>query len=250
MRISPMSGALVLFATMATLGGCVDNDVSLTISRFIPPDPASLTSGMCKFDPTVTVNQTRGSYDLAMANVIHSGYYANFVVSNNLQPLSGVRIDTQDYSVSSFDVVLDVTGPITQVIPPSARSFNYKSGTIRLLPGGLAAANAQVIDPQYVAQMIALKVDQPGTILAHIRAVATRGENQIVSAYSDLPIDVCNDCLTGAAKGFPACPVPSPTPLEGNACNPAQDFAIQCCNAASGGSVSLLCGADAKPSST
>jgi hypothetical protein len=227
MRIRPMFGALAFLAA-ASLGGCVDNDVSLAITKFIPPDPASLTSGMCKFDPATTFLQSRGTYDLNLAKVTGDGYIANFVVSNNLLALANAPVDSQYYDVSSFDVTLDVSKDIEAAIPPTARSFSVQTGTFRLVPGATAAANAQVIAPQYIQSLIDLQVPDPGTITAHIRPVATRGQDQVTGAYATFPIDVCNNCLGG--KTFRACPFPAgSTPSNGDVCNRAQDFPIDCC---------------------
>lgn len=250
MRIRPMSGAFVFLAALSILGGCVDNDTSLSINRFIPPDPAALGAGMCKFDPSLMLNQTRGTYDLSLAKVFKTGYDANFVVANNLLKIDNAPVDTQYYYVSAFDVTLEVSGPIQTVIPATKRQFSFPSGTIRLAPAGVAAAYAQVIDPHFVQAMIDLQVDEPGSILAHIRPVATRGENQVTGAWADFPIDICNNCLSGVSdSGFGACPINSAAPAVGNVCNPSQDVPIDCCKI-SQTSDALACGNAAKPSST
>ena len=263
MSVRPSSGALIglLLAMTSALGGCVDNDASLSIDRFLPPDPASLATGSCKFDPTVATNITRGTYDVSIAVLTGSGYFANFEVKNNLLENATQPIETQYYYVNSFDVELEVKGPIQTAIPASARNFNYQSGTIRLAPAGKAAASSVAIKPEWVPALAALAgVDMQGSIIMHVRPVSTRGENQVVGAFATFPIDVCFGCLSGggltSSGSFPPCPSLRASPSPGNACNVAQDLPIDCCNPtdpkspnppATYSPKAAVCGADAKP---
>ena len=248
------SRALSFVAAIAlsglTLGGCVANDLSLTITRFIPPDPSAAMMGMCKLDPEITTNLTRGIYDANLGSATSAGYFVNFVVKSNLQAATIAPIETQAYYINSFDVELELQGAVKTVIPESKRRFNYASGSVRLTPGSSASASAIAIKPEFADAIATLNTDDPGLVIAHVRPVATRAEEQVVGAFVSFPIQICRGCLTGSTT-YPDCPLPKGTIVPpGNACNPAQDLAVGCCGRVDANmNTTLACGSAAPISS-
>ena len=220
---------------LAGLGACADNDRSLSITHFVPP---KTSNGACTIDPAVAVVTTRGVWDLDLATGFSVGYDVYFVVQSNLMALSSAPIDTQAFYVSSFDVELEPQGAVAVAIPPDRRNFNYPTGSVRLAPGDSQAEEVQVIPPDLLPGIAALSPPY-GTIVARIRPVATRAEEQFEGAFVDFPVEMCKGCLSGSID---ACPLPTgTTALEGNACNFSVDQAVTCCDAAG----RLLCGKDA-----
>ena len=182
-------------------------------------------------------------------------------MQNNLLEDSTQPIETQYYYVNSFDVELEVQGPIQTAIPQSARNFNYQSGTVS--PGTcghrrsvVGRHQAGVGAPRWSALS---GVASPGSIIMHVRPVSTRGENQVVGAFATFPIDVLLRLLVERSRGWvfvPRVPVVAPRRRPpGNACNIAQDVPIDCCNPTLNNSdtsikydpKAAVCGSDAKP---
>lgn len=247
----PLAGAMLSagLALVAMSGGCVGNDLSLSITRFIPPSSGG-SAGACVFDAASILNQTRGVWDVEVAKFFPIGYNVNFIVKNNLESKTTTGIETQAFYVNSFDVVLVPEGPIIAAIPPSRREFNFKSGSIRVGPADSVSAYVEAIAPDLTAAIAAIPAEPLGLVTVQVRAVGTRGEQETASAYSSFPIEVCKGCLSNSKAGsFPGCPLPLNTDvLPGNPCNPSQDQGVTCCTPDA--NKSLLCGNAAKPPTT
>jgi hypothetical protein len=228
------SGRTARLATLALLlGGCVDNDVSFSISRFIGPNDE------CIIDPSVEIHRSRGTYDVSIGRTLASGYIVSFVIESFLRTVTTQPVQLQAYYVNSYDIELEPEGAAATAIPPSRRSFNVKTGTIRLDPGGNSGASVEAIQPDLAAMLDALP-EPLGQVSIRLRAVATRAEEERVSAWSSFPVTLCRGCLAGnadASGNFPACPLAKGSVPADTGCFLGQDEPYFCC--ASG--TSLIC---------
>lgn len=235
-RALSLSALLGVFA-----GGCVANDISLTIDKFIPP-----MKGTCTLTPGTDSIQTRGVYDVRIGRSYDVGYAVGFIVTNNLPKRDSIPVETQAYYVQGFDVELEVDGPAAALLPASARLFHAPASSLRLAPGGTAGASVIAIKPGQLAAIADNLANADSNILVRIRPVATRAEEQVVGAFSTFPILVCAHCLSGPVV-VPACPFTAVVPETalGNTCNPAADQGVACCQSGAAAGARLLCGADA-----
>src|SRR4051812_7876576 len=71
-RILSLVSVLGAFA-----GGCVDNDISLSIDKFVAP-----AEDTCIISPTGDIDGG-GVYDARLAKLFGTGFYVSFVVTNN-----------------------------------------------------------------------------------------------------------------------------------------------------------------------
>ncbi len=244
MSSRPLLAALGLVGALSA-GGCVENDISLSITRFIPADRAASMSGQCLYDPMAIVSSTSGLYDIALGKLFNTGYDVAFVVRNNLITLPNTSVETQAYYLRSFNVTLDVTGPAQAFLSGvEAREFGVPTGTIRLAPGEVAANIATVIKAGALDGLVDIATTERSSIIANIAPVATRAEEQQIGAASSFPIDICNGCLTD--KSFPFCSTLTvKMALPGNGCNPAADAPVTCCTTGSAADPGpVVCGAN------
>ena len=237
---------VLLALTVGALGACVDNDRSLTITHFVE---ATASMGACTVptDDMTTISQ--GAWDVELAKLFGLGYVLSFNVENQLQVQTGTTIDEQAYYINSYDVQLEPIGAVATGLPAGNRNFNVPSGSIRLAPGDIAGASVLALPPDLIGGLDSLTQDPLGTILVHLRPVATRAEEQVVGAYVQFPIEICKGCLTNATTGnFPSCPLPAMSTVNpGNACNPSADLSVTCCNDAKLG---LVCPATVSMTTT
>jgi hypothetical protein len=236
---------LATFALVA-LGGCVADDRSLTINDFVAPVVAGSS---CTIDPGA-MSLASGTWDVLIASQgvpqEQLGYDLFLAVQNNIALQPGMTIDTASFFVNSFDVELETIGPVGNAIPDSMRQFNYPASSVRVTPGSVVGGHVEAVPGSLAGPIAGLSDDPLGTIVAHVRPVATRAEEQVVGAFAEFPIKVCNGCLTNDDKShaFPTCAslaAAMAAPLTGNACNISQDAPVTCCNQ----STSLLCGSAA-----
>jgi hypothetical protein len=236
-----------LFAAMGLAlltGGCVTNDISLSITQFVLPTAGATT---CMYPPTGATTLPRGTYDITAAGYFGTGYTAAFEVQNNLEELMGADVETQALEVSSYNVTLEVIGDLQTVIPMADRAFNYATSTLRLSPSMTGIGFAQLIGPDQVPAISSINTDNPGSIIAHIQPVVTNAGTQSLGAAASFPVDFCKGCLLGLTSGgsLPACPLMVTTPNLGNPCNEAADLPITCCQPS--GTGAPLCGTNVLP---
>jgi hypothetical protein len=229
--------APVLMGAALALGGCVDNDISLSIDNFIGPDTAMAATNICEFDAS-SVGISRGVYDAFLGEKINTGYSADFSVTNNLEMVTTEDVETQAYYITSFDVEIVPQGAADagahMAIAPMARKFSYSVATQRLAPGDSAFFSVQAIPASDAKAFVGTG---GGSIEVRVRPVATRAEEEQHGAYSTFPVDICVGCLTGSTT-YPKCStLAGQTPLIGNVCNYAQDEPVTCCTDNGGGTV-------------
>ncbi|MEO6950363.1 MAG: hypothetical protein ABI321_01015, partial [Polyangia bacterium] len=235
--------ALIAIGSAFT-SGCAANDISVTIDRFVE---ATGMAGNCGADPTVTTSLSGGVFDAEVSSYNgNPGYVASFVLTNNLfvRIDEAMSVDTQSFAIDAYDVELEVTGPATTVIPVSERRFSVSASSVLLRPTTSQGASVSLFSPKVVAGLIGLgtNLDAAGgsSVTAKIRAHVKRAEEQHVTAYSSIPVDICFGCLLQANASTQCADVSDAAITSGNVCNPAQDKAITCCMAGS----NEFCGAN------
>jgi hypothetical protein len=213
-----------------TLSGCVDNDRSLTITKFVDPMEG------CVIDGTATLGKIKGVWDVGLAATFDTSYAVFFGIKNALMPLSSSPIEQQAFYVNSYDVQLEPIGAVEAAVPSGRREFNVPVGSQRLGPGDTGGDAVVALPADLAKGLAALSADPLGTIVVHVRPVATRAEEQVHGAYAGFPVEICNGCLT---ENFGPCPVPAGTMIDtGGVCG-LQDEPITCCESSAG----LICGA-------
>lgn len=228
--------ALLALVALSGAGGCVDNDISLSIEGFVPQ-----SAGTCSIEPSVTSFKGGGVLDARIADSYGVGYLVPFVVQNQLTARSNIAVDVQAYYIEGYDVELQVTGPAEAVIPAAQRTFFAPAATVRLGPQDSVGQSITVLrDVDFGALANATETSD---VLVRLRPVATRAEERVNGAYSNFPITLCSGCLIANRPLPTSCPIAGTVPdgLAGNECNPAADEPIGCCS--SGGV--LTCGAAA-----
>ncbi len=239
--------ALIAFGSAVSLGGCVANDVSITIDRFVA---ATGVAGSCSVDPASTVSQSSGVFDaeISAATGMYS-YYLGFAMTNHLPLRNDIVVDVQAYTVDGYDLQLEVHGPAVSVIPNGQR-FSIPGSSARLEPGASVGPVIQVFSSDVVGKLIALgpnlNVSGGSHVTAKVRARVKRAEEQHVTAYATFPIDVCWGCLSNVQPTTTNCDlVPTALRAKGNPCNPAQDVPITCCTP--NGTTDVACGSSIPP---
>jgi hypothetical protein len=231
-----MKVALLLLATAAVgAGGCTTNDISLSIIQM----EAVTRTSMCVATATTGsggVGRDRGLLDVAA--VTSAGYIGVPVVRNNLMSLSN-GVEYNSVQILGANIKLSDAAGKQLTLPSGQSSFFYAAAAGRLDPAGTTPMFIEVL-PAPAARALAGNIGAGGvfTVLADIRPVGMRANDQVVGGPISFPIDLCNGCLTPAAA---ACPLPKgSTPVD--PCFPQQDDPSICCTDNTG---ALLCGATA-----
>jgi hypothetical protein len=233
-----------LLATLAlacTAVGCVPDDRSLLILRFLRLDPL-LT--MCMPLPESVLIETQGVMDLTLRR----NYNVVPVVQNNLVVRQTATMpEINGVFLTGYDIQLRGIDPAVQAaIPTNRREFRVLSAGGYLAPGGTgrAATVVQVIDPDVAAAIAALPPStttlEPPLIEVSIRPVALRSGTEMVGAYTTFPIKVCTGCLVDNAGVCPADGLKSETVKTGG-CFVGQNEPITCCLSANN---EPLCGVE------
>lgn len=216
----------------AFAGGCAADDRSISFDRFV--EATTATTGGCSVDPSIMNSLSRGVFDAEVASFFTGGgYVASFIVTNNLLLRTDETVDTQSYTINAYDVDLEVTGPATAAIPAGQRKFTVVSGSVRVRPQMSAGGSVSVLSPTVVQSLIGLgaNLDASGgsEVNAKIRAHVSRGGEHHVTAYFNLPVDICWGCLLQVPADTPCASVAATARMSGNGCNYAQDQAVTCC---------------------
>jgi hypothetical protein len=229
--------ALCLFTLLAAgAAGCVENDVSVSIDKFVAPQDD------CTIDPEGLI-QGDGTYDVRIAAQYDEGYSIFFAVTNNLPTRENVPVEVQAYYVQSYDVEIVPNNEDAQVLYSGGKSFSAATSTVRLAPGGTAAGSILAIQPGELDALAAQELDALVTV--RLRPVMTRAEEQVVGAYASFPLRICTGCLVRPTAGIRACPLAEA--VENAGCRFAADAPIVCCENTNTalGQTGLRCGVDA-----
>jgi hypothetical protein len=231
-----MKAALLLVAAAVGTAGCSTNDLSLSIVQM----EAITRANMCIATAaagTGTVGLDRGLLDVSL--VTTAGYIAVPVVRNNLTSLNN-NLEYNSIQLLGANITLKDAGGSSLTLPSGQSSFFYAAAAGRLDPAGTTPMFVEVL-PAAAAKALAGMIGATGvfTIIAEIRPVGMRANDQVVGGPIQFPIDLCNGCLATASA---ACPLPKGT-VALDACFPQQDTQSTCCTDVASGS--RLCGAAA-----
>jgi hypothetical protein len=228
----------VLAGALAT--GCVENDQSLFITRFVPADPTM----MCAGTASGTVGQSQGTLDVGIVGFGYRGFVANIEVQNNLPSrMIGVTgIEANGVQLTGFDVELVPPPSLASFLPSSQRKFTLPSAGGRIAPaGGQVVVPAEIL-PAQVALLLAPGLTSAPSlpvVLASIKPLGDHSGDTLTGPAVEFPIEVCKFCLTPPPQSCPATGFKMTDVILGNQCYPEQDGSVTCClNAA----MQLLCG--------
>ncbi len=221
-------------ATLAA-SGCVQNDIDLTVDRFLAPDPTS-----CTVMTTSTVGLASGLLDVGlMVDGGFSGYIAYPLISNNLpEVVASGGAELNAINVTGLNIQL--SGGNTTFSQPS---FFLAAAGGRVPPAGLVTFGAEIL-PRSVGLELAKSVPETTAdtvfpvVNVAVSAVGTRSGTTIVSAPLVFPVEICKHCLSPAPGACPPAGFPAAS-IHAGSCNADQDATVTCCDSAS----SLLCGA-------
>lgn len=231
-----MKGALLLLATVAA-GGCQTNDLSMAITQM-----EAVSKPSCVAMPSTgsgTVGLSRGLLDVAL--VTGTGYVGVPVVRNQmLSHMVGMGTELNSLEVTGANVTLKVPSGAAAPLPSSMQAFFYNAAGGRIDPAQSTPLFIEVI-PAAAAQMLASRIPSGGrfTVVATIKPVAYRANDQVIGGPIEFPIDLCQNCLLINAG---ACPLPKGTVPATGGCFPQQDEPITCCTNSMG---AAQCGAAA-----
>lgn len=223
---------LLLAAAAAGAAGCASNDISLSVLQM---EAISRSTGCVAMAASAggTVGRDRGLLDASL--VTTSGYIGVPVVRNNLLSLMN-NVEYNAIQLLGANISLTDASGKALTLPSGQQSFFYAAAGGRLDPGGSVPLFIEVL-PAAAARSLAGMIGATGvfTVIAEIRPVGMRGNQQVVGGPISYPIDICNGCLTPPAA---ACPLPKGTVVT-DPCFPQQDERQTCCTQMNG---STVCG--------
>jgi hypothetical protein len=134
--------------------------------------------------------------------------------------------------------------PEVGTFPPNLVSFQVPLyGTLD--PQKTIGLEVEAISKTLAAQLAGrIKAGQDRWMWIKVRVVGEIPEHTVTSSPMRFPVRLCKGCLI---KSVGTCPMPSTTICKaGAACNPGQDFQVDCCDQANG---TLVCPCELAPAS-
>lgn len=239
MRVTPKTWlsltALVAGAALQT--GCVDNQLSLVISRF----SALTTETSCAAAPEGDVNLNNGILDVGLVAEGYGGYVAGPIVMNRLLATGTTStLETNAIQLTGVEVELRPSENLAAAIPKNSRKFFVPAAGGLIPPGGSAGLVVEVV-PTQLALAIGNSVATgavPERIIVRMHPVGKHAGVDIDGGAVDFPLEVCKYCLSPPPAACPTGGIPMDQ-IKLGGCYPAQDQAVTCCR-----SQVTLCGAD------
>jgi hypothetical protein len=155
---------------------------------------------ICSVSAATTTFCSGGILDVGAADALGAGYNIAPIVQNNLPPFVSGGIDTNQIFVKAFDVRLSMsTTPTTYL-----STFRVASAVGLIPSGGASRAVGQIeVIPVAIARTFLGSIAADGSIsstsiIVGVRPVATKDSLELVGAYVDFPVQLCNGC----AKNF------------------------------------------------
>lgn len=202
----------------------------------------------CAIDTSRMIYRGEGHLDLSLVSPGATSAYLMFpLVINNLSSPGSGGPDTNEIDVKSFAV--DIGTSAQSYLPPKVQSLfatlnqNPTSPDYALLhyslpwavtiaSGGGLAATAVDAFPVELAQRVLATGDVGASstsmlVNIRVRIFGSTNTQSMESDPFDYPVYVCNGCLVASVL---PCPLMGAPPLSGNACNIAQDDAVDCCS--------------------
>lgn len=235
----------VLLPLFLVFGGCVQDDLTVTILHFVPDDPAS----QCVVQVASTTTLTEGILDVGIvASTGAPGYTVFPVVKNNLPVTMTTgttpQVERNAITVTGANVELKPDPSLAGAIPANQRKFFVAAGAGRVDPQGSVVFGVEAL-PRPLALALANAVpDGVGStipkVTASVSPVADHSGDTIVGSAIDFPIQICKFCLSGTPAACPAGGFDA-AQVKAGGCFEAQDQNVTCCTGSQG---QLLCGSD------
>jgi hypothetical protein len=222
---------LCAFALVAlTMAGCGRVPGQFEILNDQIPNPGLVCS--VPINPTVYMGE--GLLDVAIVRTGAPSAYLLFPLIENNLPGSGAANDPNQIQITGFDVDISTIGSGT---PAAMQVLNDNSQLLHFrVPwsGGVSSGGGQISAiVETVPVALAMQLAGAGglgatpglTLNLRVQAVgSTNSGRSLTSDPFNFPLEVCNGCLIGNVA-----PCPYRATNAGNACNPAQDLAVDCC---------------------
>jgi hypothetical protein len=227
----------VLLLPVVALAACVENDLSLTLNRYVAPNAES-----CTVSPSNQFLISKGVLDVGLVSSLGTGGYIAFPeIQNNLPSGTGTNsVELNAITVTGLDVELIPSAAIEGALPTQVRRFHLDAAGGRLTPGSSVVVSAEVL-PRQIADMLAGGIAAMATtfpiITARVKPIGIRSGDTVIGAAVGLPIELCRFCLTQVVSPCPPTGFDSSSVNTGG-CVPQQDSGITCCVS----SQTLLCG--------
>ncbi len=226
---------------LATVTGCVQNDLDLSILHFVPD-----IAPTCTVTASDTTVQTSGFFDVGIVAASGSPGYQLFPVVQNDLPLSTdttTDVEHNAMNVTGVNVQLIPDASIAGAIPLAQLKFFVSAGVGRVDPQSQAVFGVEVI-PRAVALELASVVQEGAgngapIVRVNVSPVGTRSGSNLVGIAVQFPVSICKFCLSGHPANCPSGGIPTADVQEGG-CFAAQDQSVTCCLASQ---QQLLCGA-------
>jgi hypothetical protein len=224
---------LFSLATTLILGGC-----DLPPHQFFIVQDQVPASG-CLITTDATAYRGQGVMDVRLvSNGADTGYAVFPLVKNDLPPPGAGETAVNRIELKGFDVEVVPIGPQPASTDALLKSLeggdlvHFRQPWSGVLDpgGGLKAASVSVISAELARRLRdAGDLRQKGSYLQLAARIRVSGDRSgtVDSDPFLFPIRVCDGCLIGRVE---TCPFTAPPANTGNACNVAQDDAVDCCS--------------------
>jgi hypothetical protein len=218
----------------AALSGCGQDDLSFYIVQMLKPGTGCkvASSGIGEYLPN-------GRLDVSMKQ----GYLMFPLLQNSLsssaQSGGGAGPERNNLHLSEFRVSIDL-GEIPGNFPEGLLDFSVLTSGI-IPPAGTQASVLKVIPDALAGYLAPVIQTQQPTIIAKIRAVASRSGSDMETADFEFPIILCNGCLVDFRESCPDTETDKTSTYSTNICGLPQDDPVTCCNLESAKKKILKC---------
>ncbi len=245
-----MRQAVRCLLLLSGLPGCIENGQSLTIDHLAVHDPTMCSTAI---STSSSLFQSEGILDVGLTELGLAGYRVAPIIVNNMIVL-GNSLDVERLSVQVTGVNVELRGDVAAALKPEERKYFVPGNGGLVLPGGISTNGAStvmaglLVVPWQIARKLAPTVaaaaTNPPLLIVRLWPVGILGGTQITGGASDLPIRLCQYCLTSPrldAWQDGRCPMNGvASNLVHTPCIAGQDNLVTCCK----GTTSLLCGAE------
>lgn len=222
-RHRPLLSSLCAATLVAGFAGCApeggDKVVLITNNVAAPVDTCVLT-----------VSEAGPFRSSGIVDVLFPGAYFMLPQIENLATSNdGTLISNRTFFAEGFRVVLSSPDAATHAVIGSL-SYSIPKGFTVAPDGGGFIASLRLLEPS-VIELIAPTIppNRPAIVIASVELIGNMGGDQVTSNKFEYPIEFCVGCLI---RDLGPCDQLDPAftlTIKGNACNPGQDDAVQCC---------------------
>jgi hypothetical protein len=229
----PLALAAILCPALAFAFGCGRVPGQFEILNDQIPTP-----GTCTVPVDPTAYQGQGLLDVSIVrSEFQTAYFFFPLIENNLPRPTG-DLDSNQIQITGFDVDIATVGAVSDsaaaVFASSTASpyLHYQttwSGGVSS-GGGQISAMVKAFPVPLAQQLLAAgNLDASPSLTVNLKIQALGSTNTGRSMQSDpfnFPVSICAGCL---AANLGPCPLAATPANAGNACNAAQDQAVDCC---------------------